>query len=117
MNNCHSWDPIIQEHFPYVQSKLPSVDEDFYINDLLGFLSNSKYMSCTERMVLSNPTDRNINYRPRLLLAQTWSLIRLNKDFVEAFTDQLDDMIETSGYCEQGWSNRIVQVLFGCDLI
>jgi hypothetical protein len=61
--------------------------------------------------------DPNIGYRVRHLVAQTWSLVRGNNDTVQIFTEQLDDMIATSGYCDQGWNNRMIQVLFGIGFI
>jgi hypothetical protein len=117
MNNCHAWDPILRSQFHSIRQKLPIVDEEASIRHLILTFANTKYSACIERMSLLNSVDSNIDYRTRHLVAQTWSVVHESKDKVEIFTNQLDDMMETSGYCEQGWSNRMMQVLFACDVL
>lgn len=116
MNNCHYWDNIFREKCSDQVSKLPPVNENAMIAELLANL-DSHYCIPIRRMIEQDPFDHCLGYRPRLLLAQTWSIIRESNDRLEIFKSQLEDMIETSGYCSQGWNNRLIQILFACEII
>lgn len=120
MEGCHYWDSILREKFPQIISKIVLIsinEEESLLQNLLKTYENTRFYIPLKRMINSNNIDQNINYRVRLLVSQTWFLIKDNKDYVQIFESQIDDMINSSGYCEQGWSNRMIQILFGCEKI
>lgn len=117
MNGCHYWDDFMNKNFQRFAKNIPQTNEEEMVEDIRKYFNNTKYISPIERLLTQNPYDQNISYRPRLLFAQVWNLVRNDKDKIEILIAQIDDLVTTSGYCEQGWSNRLFQVLFALDLI
>ncbi len=114
MNNLHHWDSFFQSAFPSYKEKLPIIDQN---TELTSLLQTSKswgpnYYSCIERMIQENKVDPNVSYSVPLLVAQTWAQLRGDREKEESMKGQLEDMIGSSGFCEQGWSNRMLQILF-----
>jgi hypothetical protein len=113
MNNLHHWDQFFRENFSLFKSKLIHVELKKEL-DSLQETSKSwglSYSVCIGRMIAENKTDPNIGYNIPLLVAQTWAQLRGDKEKEETMKGQLEDMIGSSGFCEQGWSNRMLQIL------
>ena len=116
MENCHYWDPIFRRKFFDLNNRLKTVDEEEMYKDMLSNLS-PKYRDPILRLYSANPFDISLNYYPKLLVAQTWSYVRDSEDGIDLFKSQLDDMIASGGYCSQGWSNRMIQILFALNIL
>lgn len=116
MENCHYWDPIFRRKFFDLNNRLKQVDEEEMYKEMLSVLSQ-KYRGPILTLYTANPFDISLNYYPRLLVAQTWSYVRESNDWIDLFKTQLDDMISSGGYCSQGWSNRMIQILFALNIL
>lgn len=114
MDGLHHWDGFFRQNFESFKSKLISVDQRAELESLQEASKSwgQEYVSCIQRMIQENKVDPNVNYSVPLLVAQTWAQLRGDVEKEASMKGQLEDMIRSSGFCEQGWSNRMLQILF-----
>jgi hypothetical protein len=113
--NTHTYDPYFKEVFQsQILPNLPPLSRNESDNEWIEIFEEVRnYPHDIQNMCLHvyrlHSSDMNIGgYNCNLLGSQVWRLIKNNKDAKILFMEQFRDMI--TGYCEQGQSNRYLQV-------
>lgn len=113
--NTHTYDPYYKETFQsQILPNLPKLSNTESTEEWYEIMTESKkYPHDIQNLCFHvyrlHSVDMNIGgYSCNLLGSQVWKLIKNNKDAKLLFMEQFRDM--ATGYCEQGQTNRYLQV-------
>ncbi len=124
--DTHYYDPYISSYFNKIIKYLPSLSKEEIKNEWIEIFNFSKDIdselrkrdirsfyeySVNKVMNDTDDFDGNIKYSCLKLGAQTWNLIKNNRDAITLFMEQFKDMYLTNGWCVNGRSNRYIQIL------
>ena len=113
--NTHTYDPYYKEVFQsQILPNLPKLSNTESIEEWYEIMAESrKYPHDIQNLCFHvyrlHSVDMNVGgYSCNLLGSQVWKLIKNNEDAKLLFMEQFRDM--ATGYCEQGQTNRYLQV-------
>lgn len=113
--NTHTYDPYYKEVFQaQILPNLPKLSNSESTEEWAEIMNESrKYPHDIQNLCFHvyrlHSVDMNVGgYSCNLLGSQVWKLIKNNEDAKLLFMEQFRDM--ATGYCEQGQTNRYLQV-------
>lgn len=107
----HFYDSYINENIDDIIKDLPEITLEEEDEIWKKILEKSSNLPAVEILFHKNDYDPNAKcIRCRNLGARIFKVISSNEDFVSLFFEQIIDMMQTSGYCAQGQTNRYLQI-------
>ena len=114
-DNVHNFDEYIHKHFTFLTRFLDIISkeqEDIYCKEMYEYAKdNKKTLEGLKIIIEDDVIDKNAGCRPRELYARTWKKINYDKDLIELLFLQVEDMVNSKGFCPEGRTNRCIQII------